>query len=469
MFSDKKNFTIIWLFIVISSVISGFILYFDFDKPYYYKLLPLLPFVFGLINLFFLMLYRNILSNIALTLVIGLYYIRFVIVPLIMMMGNYSSFLKFNISSNINYGIVLMVYELIIVYVVMYYSERKHKKANRKIHVKFEGKKLPSLFRPILMCLLFFCIIILIAIPESRQLYSSLFTSLNKTSVDIVSIDSFAERGGLKRALLTLYGLTMEVIRLLIPAYIIIFIRKKIGNKITGIMLSIPIVLAQFLLVSNTHARSIICAVILILLLAKLYPDWSKKLYKISFLFGLLFVLIYFTTKINSPISNSSNTGLEYASEIANAYFSGPDNIAATFNVESDEQIKTLIYTLVSAIPFNGTIFGLSGNNYSALYNNFNMAEFQIGPLISESYYYLGAIFAPIISAVIVVLAIKYGNKAKYETNIWKYIAYIYLVIILAASLVMYNGTILMKTVTGVIIPLLIVANLTSKRAIKND
>lgn len=464
---QSNSFNLPWLFVIFSSLLVGIILLFDTDKPSYYQILPLLPLTFGLVNMIFVMLYNKIFENLGLLLVIGLYYLRFVLVPLIMLIGDYTTLIKFNISDNINKALIIMIYELIVVYLVLYWANKKEVYSRKKSLIKNKkgnSVKRVRIFGFIIVSMVLLDLFVFLLIPDSRKLYSDILTTMNKTSADIVSIDSLVERGSLKRALLTLYSMTMEILRVFIPAYFIIKLRKKFGETLIGIIFSIPFILFQFLLVSNTHARSFLVAVVLMLLLAKLYPSWATKIYKGSIALGFILVVSYFMYKSTLPVVSYSGatTSLERASEMANAYFSGPDNIAAIFNVKPEERVNVLIYTLISSIPFNGTIFGISGLNYSSIYNIYNQSLFQIGPLIGESYFFFGAVFSPLLSAIVSSLAVRYGKKVNTEKNLWKYLSYIYFILILSSSLVLYSGTILLKTFGSLILPMLIISKFSS-------
>lgn len=462
--SIKVNW--VWIFITLTSVIAGLILFSDVNRPQHYLLLPVLPFAYGIINIVSIVYYNYIYKNIGVSLVLGFYYIRTVLVPVIMSFGNYESLLKLNITQNMDYGITIMIYELVVVYLVMliYITKRKKNKTVVRDNGIESGRTLKILII-LIFSILAFDIAVWMTIPESRLLYGNIFETLNKSSSQIVSIDNIAARGDFKRVFLTLYSITVEIIRIMVPAYFLIIIRKKFGEKLSGIIASIPFILIQFFLVSNTHARSIMCVFILILLIAKLYPTWSKKLYLFSILIGCLFILFYFYYRYSIQLSSSTVSSLtQNASKWANAYFSGPDNIAAMFNVMSEDKWSVLWYTLINSIPFNGTLFAISGSNYSSLYNTYNGSQFQIGPLIAESYFFIGAILSPIIPSLVTILTVHYGNKAHKESDIWRYIAYTYFTLLLAMSLVLYNGTILLKTFMSLILPLLIISKLSNKK-----
>jgi hypothetical protein len=458
----STKFSLAWYIVVLSSLFAAIILYCDFDRPDYYFLLPLLPFTFAIINIAVVKTYENIYKNIGVVLVMGLYYCRIVIVPVIMSIGNYSSLQKYNVFQNMPSAIFLMIYELIISYIVLYLTAgRSGCIENESTAANINGRISTKAFKTIIVCILLFDIAVFIFIPESRRLYTDIFKAMQQTDYEIFYIDDVISRGSLKRACVTLYLMIMEFVRIFVPAYFIISIRKKSGEKLIGIIQSIPFILVQFLLVSNTQANSILCSLVLMLLIAKLYPSWSAKIYRFSLMSGILFVVCYFAFKHKMPSSLYGGMTMgERASQLANAYFSGPDNIAAVFNVTTKDKWAPFFYTLISSIPFNGTIFGIKGSNFSSLYNYYNGSLFQIAPCIGESYFYFGAVLSPIVPGFFVNLAIRCGRRIQMKINLWKYVTYVYFILLLAISPVMYNGAIFLKTFMETILPMMILSNL---------
>lgn len=467
------KFSMAWCIVVSSSLFAGFMLIYDLDKPDYYFFLPLLPLAFALTNMLSLKIYKYIYKNIGLILVISLYYIRLVIVPVIMSIGDYTSIEKTNVSSNMPAAVALMVYELAVVYIVLYLSVSRDNyiEDESKISNLNDGKlRKIKTFGVIIICILLFDIIVYVLIPESRYLYTNIFNAMQQTSYDIVNMDNIVARGNLKRACITLYSMTVEFMRVFVPAYFMPALRRVYGEKIKGIILSVPLILMQFMLVSNTQANSILCVLVLMLLIAKLYPSWSKRILGGSLFLGLLFIVWYFAYKYRVPSDLYSGTSMgERASELTNAYFSGPDNIAAVFNITGEDRWAPLSYTLISSIPFNGTLFGINGLDFSSLYNSYNGSQFQIAPCIGESYFYLGSVLSPIVPAIFTYMAVRYGRKSQLETNLWKYVTYVYFTLLLSMSLTMYNGAILLKTFMGLILPMMILFRLSDEQKLEPD
>lgn len=455
---------IILISIFLLSMISFLGILWDADRPDYYGLLPILPIAFIIVNLIFVDLYKSIPSNIGLTVVVLLYFFRMVFLPLFMVLGDYQSLLKVNLATNTDLAVYLMIYELVAVYFVSYITFNKEK----HFHIsRSNGKRKPlklKLFGEILGVFFIFCVLVWILIPESNQIYKTIFQAGDSDFTSGFYNHRTADVGFVKRIILTLFTLVMDIIILFVPAYVLIWIRRKFSTNI-GIILSVPFILSPLLLVSATIAHSILYVFLLLLFLGKLYPRFKNKLYMISLTCASSFVILYFFIRFNTGESRYGNESIfQYFSSILTAYFTGLDNVAATLNVSEPYKIESLFFNLYGAIPFNNTFFGLEGANLQTVFNFVNSSYGQIPSTIGSGYYYFGFIFAPLFSVILVFLSVKYGKKAMNQLNLWKYITYTLFSIIMAMGLVMYNETIVLRWFTNLILPLLILSNFSNDK-----
>ena len=112
-----------WIMILVISTISlicFILLITDSNQPNYYNMLCALPLSFMVISLAFYKIYFFIPQNVGLSLVVFLCFIRNVISPLMMYFGNYYSTISKGISSTTNDAILLVIYENLIVFFVLY-------------------------------------------------------------------------------------------------------------------------------------------------------------------------------------------------------------------------------------------------------------------------------------------------------------------------------------------------------------
>lgn len=118
-----------WIMILVISSISlicFILLITDSNQPNYYNMLCALPLSFTIISLVFYKIYFFIPQNIGLSLVVFLYFIRNVISPLIMYFGNYNSTINKGVTSNTNDAILLVIYENLVVFFVLYLCVNKN-------------------------------------------------------------------------------------------------------------------------------------------------------------------------------------------------------------------------------------------------------------------------------------------------------------------------------------------------------
>jgi hypothetical protein len=449
--------------VVMLSMISFILIALDFNRPSYYGWLPFLPLMFCLVNILFMRIYRAIPTNIGMSMIVMLYFFRLVFIPAFMSLGNYHSVLKLGIETNAPKAISLMIYELVVVYLIMYLSLLRY---NSRVISKFEEKKdyrgNTRVFIIVMSILCIFDLYVWLFISDSHAIYKSVFRMHDTDfTTNTFNISTQFSSGSLKRAILTLFTMTVEFVRIFVSAYFIIAIKKRYHQSIKGILLSIPFAVIQLLFVSATISQSVICAFLLLLFIAKLYPEKNKIIYTISLLSVVSFVAVYYAIRFNVSTNRYGNNPFEYMSGVFTAYFSSVDNVAAIFNISDTGKWESLFFNLYYSIPFNGTLFGLKGNNLANLYNSANFSYGQIPPSIGAGYYYFGPILSPIFVSIMATLSIHYGFKTIHQNDLWKYLTYTLLSIMMAIGLIMYNETIVLSWFTNLILPMLILSRLT--------
>lgn len=145
-----------------------------------------------------------------------------------------------------------------------------------------------------------------------------------------------------------------------------------------------------------------------------------------------------------------------YAAQIINAYFTGIDNVAATFNIPSGYARETFRAGLLGAIPFNSTLFGNRGKKFQYYYNLYNNAYGQIPPTIGTGYYYFGAFLSPVISGLFVILSMRYYKKSEHMEASLRYVAVVFCSIVFALGTVMYSPSITLSWYFSWGIPMLL-------------
>lgn len=455
----RKSFSIAVLISFISFFASIYIFGYTADVENY-ELLGLLPLFFGLVNLVSFKIY-NYKENIAIPSIIALEFFRMVVSPILLILGEYNTSIPSTANKNITFAIVLMIYELIAIFILINFSQNKKiinaTNSRKKINLK--------MLRYIIFFLVFFLVVVYIIYPNAVTTFKSAFevTDDNFTSWYGTGAKQYST-GTLERILTTLYTMVFTWVRYLLPVGLFIWIKKNVKHDFLKILMSLILIGLQIFFITSTIMDSIVCMFVLFLVLVKSYPKYSKKLLSISIILIIFLIGGYFTTRFTIQDEKSRNY-MKFIAENSNAYAGGVLNVAAIKLVPEKYKYETLFYNIYGAIPFNNSIFGLTGNKLASIYNiSINRKDGQIPPTIGASYYYFGFLLAPIESIIYTWLAMKYGKKAIYEKNIWKYMSYILTAVLFVMAFTTYNSAIVLNYTTTLLIPILILCKHTDDK-----
>lgn len=465
---DQYVFLAMWVMFIVCMGVS-IILLMDPNLPSYYTLLPLLTFSFGVIPFIYPVLIKQMFHNLGVAMIVGGYFMRNVVTPLVMRFGEYSGAFKLNLETNMPKAIILMIYETYVVLgcVLLYLKYTHHKSENCKVKELYLNPS--TSIKKISMLLLLisaFCVGVLIMIPSVKTSFTTIFDS------DLASMvgdtDSIAVRGGIKRALVTLFQMCVGFLRYLVPNYFIMAIRKRMGESYRGILLSTVFIGVQFMVIAETLANSLFGAMVSMVLLIKLYPSKRKTLFVGCGICGGI-LIGYFVFMKTMMVATDEKVSLADLSEILQAYFPGVCNMAGVFNIENPDKGRTLFFDFYYAIPFRGSLFGLEEERLVQLYNVCNRITSNIIPAAGHAYHYLGPILAPSEPAIMACLGSKYAIKLGEQEDIWRYIVYVYLVIILSISPVMYNISNTLAFMTLTFIPMYIISRFSNESRSNNE
>ena len=301
------------------------------------------------------------------------------------------------------------------------------------------------------------------------QYAESFKTILNLSDADFtIAGDSIVYQiGTIGRIIKTLFSMSFQIIRILLPAYIIRSVCKKNASPKLAFAVLIVFCLLQFFFLTSTFAEAIVACLAIILYYLHLFPSKKKKIIMLIGISTIGIMIVYFAVRYfskNSSIYDKSSGPILYMAQIISAYFTGPDNVAAIFNVDKSFGKEAFKAGIIGAIPFNSTLFGDRGNKLQYYYNIYNRAYGQIPPTIGAGYYYFGFILAPIISILFVKLSLVYYDKAQKINKSIKYISEIFCSITFALGTVMYSPSITLAWFFSWGIPMLILTSFTGEK-----
>ena len=462
---ENKNISkvILWVMFVISIIVSILILIQN-NKPEEYKLLFIMPLIFAVIVLAFLSLKKNITNSVVKLILFCGYFLRATITPFIMMIGDYSSKVtNMSIFENMDNAIILICYEMIIVFSVLFVS--KSDKSNEIIKAKYKDFEINAKR-------LFFCIgalgvlaiVLIVLYPSLKNLYGFfIFYNLEEITLHDNIISNLVET--LPPLVYPIFRLVVDILRELIPIFLIILIKNKLKKKEgIAIILSIAIVIFSLIFMSDDKAVSVYLAIGLILIIGYLYPNYIKKIIKATVVMGIILAIIIFTAdNAKSEKQNVTNQ----LSDTLQAYFEGPANVSVALNltpfnlqrlpIDTGKSITIVAYFFRSyesiAYIFNAEYHGISGRTN------------QIIPLIGQGYYYFGYLLAPLLHGIIIMLALYMEKRVNKTESIFNKYIFLMACIILSITPIAYNWAILVNLFTSLIIPILIIGKICVKKS----
>lgn len=454
-----------WIMILVISTISlicFILLITDSNQPNYYNMLCALPLSFMVISLAFYKIYFFIPQNVGLSLVVFLCFIRNVISPLMMYFGNYYSTISKGISSTTNDAILLVIYENLIVFFVLYLCVNNNQ--NRQVNeqpiyksLSEHGKKVYITLVIMMLAILFLCIHFTPQLMTSyrpiTEINDQFFTNMEDADIVRKYGSSF-----LSKLSLVIGNYVMRIALLIVPASIIVLMHEKEGlARNVCKIISFLICFVPLFFIGGAIARSLIYIICLLLLREMLYNP-TKINRRIVVIAGLEFatILLFWTARDTATNADFRGLSLKFSS-----YFSGVNIVSGVFNLpkEFNYRLKYFLFDYITTLPFGNTIFHTSGEmTIQPFFNMYNDSHGQIPPTIGMGYYYFGAILAPIYSIIFVLISFRTGEKIRCKefNNPFQFARLIYTVFIFSMGIIMYNIEITMTNTLCILVPIMI-------------
>lgn len=462
--NNTKQFLFAISFFVVGVVVSLIIL-FDTDTPTHYCFLPVLPLTFGFFCMIFLKNFSCIPSNLGVTVIFCLLFIRNVLTPLLMVIGAYKGNIYLNIEQNTTPAIWLIVWETFCVLFTIYLSVSSKKGEYNLIKECTKDIAPQSLKKYFVVVITAGTILLVcdIIAPELMDSYRTIFDIGNEHFANFEDTEIVRKYGTtfVKKLAIVLGRYICRALILIFPAWIIMFASTKYNYlfKLVGFFACfIPL-----FYIAGGIARSLIYVVCLLLLFnysSNLKISSPKQIVPLVIAGGAVIAWWLF-------IGSSGNIW-ETMSARFNAYFSGVNIVSGGFNLPKtlELSIRYFINDFTSTIPFGGTIFGISYEPVQSFFNSANQTAGQIPPTISMGNYYFGPLLAPIYSIIFTILAVNSGKQLFHNKNMhpMKYIRLLISVFQFSMGIAVYNIEITMTAVFSLILPMYIIEKITDKR-----
>ena len=369
-------------------------------------------------------------------------------------------------------GLILMLYEVIIIFVALELTGRKYAikyNASRNECVKYE-LQLQNGFMFILGVVF---VLIYIGVVY-KSLGQGLNAFLNSTYNDLDEIESQFESGE---------GYINIVWQsLCVWLYIYMVMREKHANDISpssihvvkAIVFTVIFVILTFIDSTGvTRWFTFVSAIASLSCLIYLFPSY-KKTVGVSILIPLAALMVFSSLVKNGGYVKGSTSVAESAEGTFGAtnmdvYCNGLGNVNATFqlaNINSDINVTTIAVDFLRSIPvINHYVPKERTSTY--VFHKAVGRDDQILPLIGQSYAYFGFILAPLLSIMIIILVRRLDYRFYYNSSYKKY-AYAFAVVWIAASPMCHNLSLIFMWLFIRIIPFYAVLALTDKQATKS-
>ena len=456
---SAKSFRAIEIFIIMAFLAVSFIVIivvgFDENPAQGYRLLWLLPLSFCLAIGLSIGVIRNIMSNLGVAILVVGYFIRYVITPFLLALGNYRIvFIHLVTGDHIENAIYLMLYEILVVFLFMgLYSQAVSNRIARETIDSANNSGDKGVHLLLLLCVIF-CICLLVIVPEVLNSFTWIFSSSDQIAKIRYEIFDVVPRGTIKRVAVSLFIFGFNIIRYFIPVYLLRVFNKK--HSWIRYWASFVICFLPFLAINESNVQPFIGLIINVVMMTELYPGRKKHILTVVSLAGLTLLSLVLVAKILLLASWQKTSGIASVALAFNAYFPGVGNVAAMENVPEVPKWNMLLGDLFATIPFRNSLFPSYAQNSITLTQMYNLANGTRGsivPCISGSKYYLGNALAPVVPAFVSCLAIKVSRKAKQETSYWMIFYYVLLTVRIALIPTCYNHISIVHIMINQIIP----------------
>lgn len=419
-----------------------------------YSNLYILPLSFMIMCIAFWKLFSYTINNLIYIIVIGGYFCRNVVAIFFLGISDFSSYIEVKSAYSINHAIFLMVFETLCVFLYLNYIRKKDVYISENDKKFVLPEKLASYYILAFVLIIIFMLSMWYYEPTIQKNYVSLFSS-GASIFSSKAINAEVSHGTLSRIVLTLFLFMFAIIRVIVPIFVLGFIKRRIKGNFIRVLLSLLVISLQLFFTTSETMETVMIILIQFLVLTKLYSDKRVNLiYLMIVVVAALFIYIVNGKTISSApkIDNISN--------LLQAYFPGVTNMAGIFNIDKYDKANCILSDFYTMIPFRKTLFSeFSELKTVEVFTKANRIPGHIIPFMGEMYLYV-SYFAPIIIVLQVAIANKFYNIARKTDGLLQYTVYMYTACYFAMSVSMYHITIIGATFLSTCLPMIIICRI---------
>lgn len=418
---EKNNiFTLIVCLMFLSGIISTVVVLLDASRPICYELLWMLPITFSISCSLVYAFRKFLFTRISITMIVGLYWVRMVVTPVLMVLGDYAVFPE-NTSwqAYLPEAIMLECYEACVMFPLLLLWSKHLACENRNVFMQGNTKKLhhPRAFTLLfgLVCLFFFGMILRWPVLIRYQ-FIPIWGAPQGWAIPALEQRSLNGTGsGPLGIFVTIFVYLILVMQILLPALILTWILNhgRPGTSKKKVLCALLLIGLVLVIATESRLNSVFTALALLLTLMSHSNKKQLRLEACILVILVLFAMLALWIKQGNNAS-TTNTVFLSLSQIFTAYFSGPQNTAAAIQATKESlgpDPFRIWPDIVQNVPYVAAIWRhLTGTSVSPgcslLFNQtlYGMTERSIWEQllspIGEGYMHGGFLLAPLIPAV---------------------------------------------------------------------
>ncbi len=413
-----------------------------------FELVPVLPISFSLYCLIFNKVLKHFGNSIAVTCILSWLYLRNVITPVLMALSGYSSYSAQSIAGNMNLACLLLIYEMTMIFIVLYFLEPKFKSIKP---INFNKTKITIPYFKLINFIFIFMILVVIVLGYKYKslwsFYEFTFSSNNiEQNLTRLHLQNYA-KGNVPKLFYYLFSFFTEIIRFVLPLLIFIKIFNKQKISVTmKIIFSMVLVLLFSMISSDTKAVTVFLLIAWMIWLMNLYYGKRKIIRRLLFIgVAILGVggLMY-----KSIISNNNDIAWISLNNMIQAYGGGPNKVSIALNIKENISIEQFVGDTLKYIPYVMYYFksytSSNGLFNAVFWGNELAPQTQIIPTISQCSRYFTIALSPLFSIIFVYLAVISETRISKENSLKMFIR-ILMCVVFSIGIYMYNASLILS------------------------
>lgn len=384
--------------VIITTLLTTFYSLNNNSNHYGYDFIWILPLIY-LIGYTFFYIILNQRMNIFIVLITPIMYIRYVLMSFLLSYTGYDA-ARSSLSpleSSYNLAVVLMSFEMIAIFVVVYFGLSKLKFSYKNFDI--DSLKNTNVY-------ILFIILTLLAFLTQPELWSRIsFMIPNDRLLNQENLSSFA----------SITYFSMNISRYLLLVIVTSKLSKLYSLSGSPVIIFINFfvaVLLSLIIFGHNRADFLIGFLAVLFFMQIIY---KKKAYIYNAFFVLSSpIIVYFITKSRDSISSDNNLPfLENVTTNFQAYLGGIYNVAIAIETKEAFGIENMLLNLLYDIfrPFLGLNVLFQNSDLTLTNHLFNYRIYgsdhvsQIMPSVGHGYFYFGIILSPIFTIILLLLA----------------------------------------------------------------